>query len=277
MSHEVQQIPPTPRRVLWRAALAHRWPLAFVGFMLFVYGGLWTLMLFFHSQGKHKDDTDLDVAASLCSGTVFRTEQIEGRIGGKRVERVHYTFTVPSSGTLPALGPQVSDCLAEVGRYAQDATVEVEYLPDRPQTNRIAGERIDLLGDWVSPSVRISVLPGFLILLLYFTGALRFRHVLRHGDVAVAHVTGVRHVRFVLPEMLSVDYEFRDHRARWRSAWHWVREHSELGGRLREGAHELPVVHHRMRPWQSRLVEPGQFKSPVSLDVRLELPAENDG
>ena len=55
MTREVHDIPPAPRHVRWRAALWHRWPLAFLGFVLAVYGGLITLMLFLASTGKPED------------------------------------------------------------------------------------------------------------------------------------------------------------------------------------------------------------------------------
>ena len=55
--------------------------------------------------------------------------------------------------------------------------------------------------------------PGGLLLLGWLAGVFQLRHVLVHGDVTVGVVHRIVRVPLVLPEMLRVDYTFRDHRA----------------------------------------------------------------
>ena len=94
--------------------------------------------------------------------------------------------------------------------------------------------------------IGVMVVPGCLLLLRWLAGAMQLRHVLVHGDVSVGHVTRVVRVPLVMPEMLSVRYEFVDHRAIRRSNRHWVRARGELGGTF--GAVAGDEDHGNVRP-----------------------------
>ena len=60
MVHDIRGIPPAPRHVRWRKVLGYRWPLAAATFLLAVYGGVLTWMLFLAHGGKAQDDWALD-------------------------------------------------------------------------------------------------------------------------------------------------------------------------------------------------------------------------
>ena len=67
--------------------------------------------------------------------------------------------------------------------------------------------------------------------------------------------------------MLSVSYEFRDHRAGTRKNRHWVRARGALGQRLRNWSvhnptEALPVLHDRRFPQWNRLLLPQDFLLP---------------
>ncbi|CAN0501312.1 unnamed protein product, partial [Discosporangium mesarthrocarpum] len=109
-----------------------------------------------------------------------------------------------------------------------------------------------------------AVAPGALILLGWLAGLFQLRRVLMHGDVSAGRVLGVRPVRWILPEMLVVQYEFRDHRATIRRNRHWVRAHGALGSRLLHHPSPrvndaLPVLHDRRLPQWNRILLPQDF------------------
>ena len=112
--------------------------------------------------------------------------------------------------------------------------------------------------------IGIMVVPGTLILLAWLTAMLKLRQVLVHGDVSVGQVLDVRVVKNILPEMLAVTYQFRDHRATVRKNQHWVRARGALGNRLRNWTTKsrkeaLPVLHDRRFPQWNRLLLPQDF------------------
>ena len=112
--------------------------------------------------------------------------------------------------------------------------------------------------------IATMAVPGVLILLGWLAGFFQLRQVLVHGDVSVGRVTAIANVRFVLPEMLRVTYEFRDHRAVTRMNSHWVRVHGHLGERLVKQMHTgwlepMPVLHDRRLPQWNRMLLPRDF------------------
>jgi len=276
MMREVHGIPPAPRRVRWRAVLWYRWPLALAAFVLAIYGGAFTWMLFLAHGAKPSDNERLDraqelgqlqhaegeVTSLLGFGAEFPRRPAE--LHGQPSEHWSYHFTVPTvGGNLSLFG----HCFAPaVDHLRVSQTVTVEYLAEEPQLSRIVGTRLDLLPWWVRPGLwlRVLVVPGGLCLLLWFTSALLLRHMMALGDVGVARVTAVRRLRFVVPGMLVVHFSFRDHHADERHGRHWVRVRSPLGGRLRlpdQVGERLPVLHGRRWPQFSRLALPADFLS----------------
>jgi hypothetical protein len=118
-------------------------------------------------------------------------------------------------------------------------------------------------------------LPGALLLAVWLAGAFQLRQVLRHGDVSIGTVHRVRRVPFLLPEMLSVDYTFRDHHAKTRHNRHWVRAHGKLGSRLLAQMtdsryEELPVLHDRALPQWNRLLLPADFWPQPPIDLAID-------
>ncbi len=230
----------------------HRWPLVPLAFFLLIYGGLWTLMLFFASAGKPIDDRKLDTDAQTIQGLVTRVESTETFMeDGSEAVRVNYEFSVESTRmfgfSFAAIGPRNGD------------TVEVQYLADAPHVNRIAGGRLSLLGDYVTTTFIITVIPGVAVLLTWIVGVLRLRDLLVHGDVAVAHVLAVRTTAWPVPVMLRVHFSFRDHRARECTGHHWVRARSRLGLRLSTSPSSIAIVHDRDQTHRHHLVIADEF------------------
>lgn len=267
MSREIQELPPAPRHPRWRAVACRRLPLAIVGFLLTVYGGAWILMLFFAQAGKPRDDRLLDRSARRTPAWVVRVEPVRAWIEDVPAVRVEFRY-VPDDGV-----ERTGACFAPEGRFRPGTTVPAEYLPGMPHKSRLVGGRISLLGDWVTPGLRLTVFPGLLLLLLWLQSVIDLRRMMTWGDAAVAEVLEVRPVRHVLPEMLAVRYRFRDHHARPREGRHWVRRRSTLGRRLENLPARVAVLHSRARPEHSRLVLPEDFvRTP---DLRLEEEIHN--
>ncbi len=256
MTLEVREIPPAPRVVHWTAAMRHRWPLGCLGLLLAVYGGLGALLLFHASGGKRRDDLLLDRGpVGRATARIDRVDAPEVTIRGQPVERFFYTFaTGPGQ---PELG---GSAFGRAGMYAMGGEGIVEYLPDRPEKNRLQGTRIFPRGDLISPAplLALVVLPGLTLLALWGAGVLRQRRMLARGDVAVAVITSALRLRWVIPTTVRVEYRFRDHRARWCAGSHWVRARSWLGHRLATSG-ELALVHERAHPEHSRLVTARDF------------------
>jgi hypothetical protein len=253
MTREVHEIPPAPRTARWRVVLWFRWPFALVGFLLGVYGGLWTLMLFFHASGKPRDDAILDRAPARTTGIVSAIDPAPARDGIAPVDHVSYEF-VDAKGVR-----RDGRCFVAHDRFLVGQSAEIEFANDQPHINRIQGGRLGLLSDYLTPVFRFVFLPGIAAALLWICGVLRIRRVLVYGDIAVAEILEVRRLRMVTPGMISARFRFRDHRARLRDGWHWVHERSALGRRLLERPTHLAVVHSRRQPAWHRLVVPEYF------------------
>lgn len=273
MVREIRGIPPAPRRVLWRSVLGHRWPVGLAAFVLAIYGGVWTWMLFLGQSGLARDGRRLDHEASIrLPARIVRVDPDIGRLpDGSAAERCVYEFE--------HRGQRLQgQSYAAAGRHQPDTQVEIELLPHEPVISRIRGEAVHLLPAWVEPGHYLAtvLVPGLLLGLAYLASVFHLRHVLVHGDAGVARVLSVRPVRGLLPEMLSVRFEFRDHRADLRRSRHWVRAHSALGTRLRavrgDAPLMVPVLHDRRFPQHCRLVWPDGFlRGPLPVDPETSL------
>ncbi|MEO6597041.1 MAG: hypothetical protein ABIP94_20035 [Planctomycetota bacterium] len=264
MKHEVRSIPPAPRRVRLQPLLAHRWPLLASGGALLVLGCLAAWLMFLQAGGKPSDQQ------LLQSGPV---ERAIGKVGtmepairrdGQLWQRVHYTFAW-RDGTLTGA------CFVPAGTRLRDTEAPVEVLRGQPQINCIEGGVLYMDRLWLQPGfwLGIMVVPGCLVLLGWAASFFQLRQVLVHGDVSVGRVTAVSPVSLVLPEMLCVVYEFRDHRATARRNRHWVRLHGALGARLSRQLQsgrfeEMPVLHDRRLPQWNRMLLPADFLPQVS-------------
>jgi hypothetical protein len=260
MVREVRSIPPAPRRVRLRSLLGYRWPLLFAAFVMTVYGGLFTWMLFLADGAKPSDNRRLEIGpVETAAGTVTSIEPAR-LVDGRPHERVHYEFAFADDSFAGA-------AFALEGRYEPDDAVMVELLPREPNINRIVGTRLHVARIWLHPGLWFAtmVVPGFLVFLGWLAGVLHLRHVVVHGDVGVATVLQLTRVRWVLPDTLAVRYSFRDHRAVLRHGRHWVRAHGALGQRLAnwrgDGALLMPVLHDRRFPQWSRLAVATDFAS----------------
>ncbi len=260
VANEVQRIPPAPRRVSWRKVLGYRWPLAVATFVLLIYGGVMTWMFFLNNSSTVED------AARLASGT---------RVP---VDGVVLVAQPPATGDLPVEHQRIEYSFHADGHQWEGhgetrhsalherSAIAVEYLAGVPSLSRIVGAEVITRAPWFDPrdAFTLLVLPGLVVGLGYLAGVFHLRRVLAHGDVGLAQVELVRRVRFCLPESFAVRFTFRDHHARSRRGYHWVRAHSALGQRLltmlRHGTHEkVPVLHDRRFPQHSRLVLPDDF------------------
>lgn len=272
MRHEVRDIPPAPRRVRWRPLLAHRWLLFVPGAVLLVIGCLLAWLMFLQSGGKMSDGPRLAAGpATRVSGTLTKVQPPRQHSDGRLRQEVHYRFPVQKDGQSTHCD---GACFVPAGTWRVEDAVPVDYLAAEPNVSCIPGGVLHLDHAWLRARfwiVAVAV-PGALLLLGWLAGAFQLRQVLMHGDVSIGVVHGVRRVRFLLPEMVRVDYTFRDHRARTRHNHHWVRAHGELGRRLlaqlRDGCYEeMPVLHDRTLPHWNRMLLPADFWPQPPLDI----------
>lgn len=262
MMQDVRSIPPAPRRVRPGPLVAHRWPLLAAGGALTALGGLVAWLMFLQQGGKYSDSVRLDRGpCAIVTGTVQHVGAPFVQ-GDRTLRWVGYEFawladphaiTLMGQSFVPEPAPAAGD------------HVDVEVLVDEPHRSRIVGGLAMIDRAYLHPRFWLAavVAPGGLLLLGWLAGAFQLRHVLVHGDVSIGRVVALAPVPLVLPQMLRIDYEFRDHRAIVRRAGHWVRLHGALGMRLlearRRGAEPLPVLHDRHDPQRSRVVLPEDF------------------
>ncbi len=273
MRHELRAIPPAPRRIRWRPLFAHRWPLLAAGGLLVVVGGLLAWLMFLQAGGKMSDTERLDAGpVTRVRGTLTRVDAPRAW-QGRDWQDVRYTFEVPIDGQSITF---YGGCFVPAGAWREGEPVEIEALRGDANKNRIVGGALHAERQWLRAKFWITVLatPGALLLLGWLAGVFQLRRVLVHGDVSVGVVHAVRAVPWLLPEMLRVDYTFRDHHAKTRHNHQWVRTHGELGARLlqqqRAGRYEeMPVLHDRAMPWWNRMLLPQDFLPPVAIDLDL--------
>lgn len=276
MMHEVRSIPPAPRRIRLRPLLAHRWPLLAVGGAMCVLGSLVAWLMFLQIGGKFSDTARLDRGpCELVTGTVLAAGA-PFQDGGRTWRCVHYRFRWLANGHDLEL---TGDTFVAGDAPPIGGDVDVEVLAQEANVNRIRGGALMIDRGYLHPQFWFGavVAPGALLLLGWLAGAFQLRHVLVYGDVSVGYVIAVEPVGFVLPQMLRVDYRFRDHRAIARRNRHWVRVHGDLGARLLRarpdlGIEPLPVLHDRRQPNLSRLLLPQDFlpESTTSQDALSE-------
>lgn len=256
---EVRSIPPAPRRVRTAALLAHRWPLLAIGGAMVVLGSLIAWAMFLQSGGKLSLGPSLDAGPTeVVRGTV-ETALDPRDFEGRSWQDVRYRFAYDGVGLY-------GGCFVPSGSVQVGDAVDVEVLVGDPNVNRIRGGLLHIDWKWLRARfwVMAMTLPGGLILLGWLAGVFQLRQVLVYGDVSAATILSVTPLRHVLPEMLAVGYEFRDHRARPHRNLHWVRARGPLGERLRTwrpgGRREVvPVLHDRRLPQWNRLLLPQDF------------------
>lgn len=272
----MRKIPPAPRLVRWGPLLAHRWPLAITGALLVVCGTLVAWLMFLQSGGKPSDAARLDQGPiAVADGTLTLVSPPRLFPDGSQRQEVRYEFRVRGVRL-------VGGCFLAPGERKVGDACAVEYLPADPNRSRVRGGTLHLEHDWLRARFWLAAvtLPGGLLLLGWLTGVFQLRQVLVNGDAAIGLVHRVRRVGWLLPEMLAVDYTFRDHHAAVRRGRHWVRAHGELGARLlwmmaAERYEELPVLHDRRFPHWNRMLLPQDFL-PHALSgsgVDFDLPA----
>ncbi len=261
MKHEVRSIPPAPRRLRLRPLFAHRWLLFGLGAAFVVIGGLAAWLMFLQSGGVMSRGPRLDQGPSTrVTGTLRKVAPprlTDGR------QDVVYEFRVQVNNQM-ANG--FGSCSVAASSWKVGDEVPVDVLLSDPNINRIPGGILHVERDWLRAQFWITgmAVPGVLLLLAWLAGVVQLRHVLVHGDASTGVVHRVLRVPFVLPEMLRVDYTFRDHRAKVRHNHHWVRVHGELGARLLQQMQqnhyeEMPVLHDRRLPQWNRMVLPQDF------------------
>ena len=259
MQHEVRSIPPAPRRARMQPLFAHRWPLLSTGIVMVVLGTLIAWAMFLQSSGNFSWGRRLDAGPTdTVQGSVQQVRPAI-RFGGKDWEDVHYLAAWNDT--------DLYGCsFVSAGSYQVGDQVPIEVLTTTPNIHRVQGGVLRADRRWLYAQfwIGVMVVPGGLILLAWLAAMFQLRQVLVHGDVSVGRVLKVRPVRYVLPEMLMVTYEFRDHRAQMRKNRHWVRARGALGVRLAnwratDKSEALPVLHDRRFPQWNRLLLPQDF------------------
>lgn len=226
---------------------------------MIVLGSLIAWAMFLQSSGSFSWGQRLDTGPTdTVSGDVQKVRPAI-RFGGKEWDDVHY-LAAWNDTTLYGCS------FVDAGIYRIGDKVQIEVLTQSPNVHRILGGVLRADRRWLYAQfwIGVMVVPGALILLAWLTAMFQLRQVLVHGDVSVGRVLKVRAVRYVLPEMLLVAYEFRDHRAQMRKNRHWVRARGALGVRLAkwsttDGSEALPVLHDRRFPQWNRLLLPQDF------------------
>lgn len=253
-----------------RPLLAHRWPLLITGTIMVVLGSLISWAVFLHSSGSFSWGRKLDAGPTdVVVGKVQKVRHTT-RFDDRDWEDVHYLVTWENE----AQETQLYGCsFVPIGAYEVGDDVPIEVLIDSPNIHRIEGGVLRADRRWMYAQfwMGLVVVPGGLLLLAWLTAMFQLRQVLVHGDVSVGRVLRVRQVRYVLPQMLMVTYEFRDHRAKMRKNRHWVRARGALGARLAEWSEAdepeaLPVLHDRRFPQWNRLLLPQDFLVPAKPD-----------
>lgn len=256
MMHEVRSIPPAPRRIRLRPLFAHRWPLAITGLLALLGGALVAWLMFLQSGGKPSDQERLERGpVTLLHG---RVDEVSAHPGLAR-QQAAYEFTWDGE-------KHTGNASVPTGSLVAGQDVEIRVLTEQPGINCVVGGVLFLDRVWLRPAFWLAVLaaPGALVLLVWLAGFVVLRRVLEHGDATVGRVVGIHEVVLVVPEMLRVTYEFRDHRAVLRVGSHWVRTRGDLGARLlqqrrAEKFEALPVLHDRAVPRWNRLILPADF------------------
>lgn len=248
--------------------LAHRWPLLVIGGNLVVLGSLIAWAMFLQSSGTFSWGQRLDNGpTAVIEGTVQKMQSAI-RFDDQDWDDVHYLAPwLPEGSSSQQQAVDLYGCsFVPAGSYKLGDAVPVEVLTKSPNINRVQGGVLRADRRWLYAQFWIvaMVIPGALILLTWLTAMFQLRQVLVHGDVSVGRVVDVRPVKHVLPEMLTVTYEFRDHRARMRKNRHWVRARGALGIRLQNWTNKirseaLPVLHDRRFPHWNRLLLPQDF------------------
>lgn len=253
MTHELQSIPPVPRRVKWRAVLWHWWPVAFLGFVLGIYGGLITLMTFMAADGKPADDRLIDAGSHTVTGIVTKMEG--GKLGkwGDEPVRISYDYTTLSDRQ------RSGRSFAEYPELKIGDPVQIEYSNRASHKSRVVGGHISLTPALHRFFFWTLLAPGLLFVTIWLLGVWQLRRMMRHGDIATADVMAIEPLRYVLPTMFRVVYGYRDHHATQRVVSHWVRARSVLGVRLLTHPKRIAVVHSRGGGGASRLVMADDF------------------
>ena len=272
MQKDVRSIPPAPRSVRMRPLLAHRWPLLFGGSAMVVLGSLIAWLMFLQSSARLSYGPRLAAGPTTrVTGNVVSVGNVT-RFDGNDWQAIGYEFRWPSQQqevTVSELG------FAPAGRYRIGDTASIDVLTEDANVSCVVGGVAHMHRSWLYPRFWLGamVVPGALTLLGWLSGLFQLRQVLVHGDVSVGRVVEVQPVPWILPEMLRVSYEFRDHRATIRRNRHWVRARGALGSRLKRGEHgdALPVLHDRRLPQWNRMLLPADFLHTPVEDPQLPI------
>lgn len=239
-----------------------------IGGLLVVFGSLIAWAMFLQSSGTFSWGQQIDNGPTEVIEGVVQKILPAIQFDDQDWEDVHYLAPwLPPGSSSEHQGINLYGySFVSAGSYRPGDVVAIEVLTESPNINRVQGGVLRADRRWLYAQFWIvaMVIPGALILLTWLTSMFQLRQVLVHGDVSVGRVIDVRPVKYVLPVMLTVTYEFRDHRARMRKNRHWVRARGTLGCRLQNWTvksryEALPVLHDRRFPHWNRLLLPQDF------------------
>ncbi|MDP6929432.1 MAG: hypothetical protein QF412_07000 [Planctomycetota bacterium] len=248
MTHSPATIPSPPRPVRWRTVLGKRWVVGLVGAIALFTGGI-LLITFSTINGMPFADEALDQNSETGEARVIQIAPIEGS------DTIRITYRFRTSDQREWDGQSLATSL----RFHEGLAYAVEYLPDDPAINRLAGTRrssLSISGDLL---LGLLLLPGLVLLGIWFRGALRLKLLLTEGSLAKADVTSAKLLHHVNPNQVSLRYRFTDRHGTQTEGGHWLLAFSALGKRLQAGQSTVTVIHDDARPDYNRAVGPEHF------------------
>ncbi len=219
-----------------------------VGAIALFTGGI-LLITFSTINGMPFADEALDQNSETGEARVIQIAPIEGS------DTIRITYRFRTSDQREWDGQSLATSL----RFHEGLAYAVEYLPDDPAINRLAGTRrssLSISGDLL---LGLLLLPGLVLLGIWFRGALRLKLLLTEGSLAKADVTSAKLLHHVNPNQVSLRYRFTDRHGTQTEGGHWLLAFSALGKRLQAGQSTVTVIHDDARPDYNRAVGPEHF------------------
>ncbi len=252
MQNVTQDIPESPRDVLWRTAFRARWIAGILGAALaLICVPLVIVVLAAGGDILPLHDDALDNKASTVPAQVTGTSESNVRDSRGSYQRVKYAFLDQSGASHHSSSLMHPEDIPE--------QLRVEYLPSNPEISRIKGTRRRTAAMTLDLVFGLVVLPGILCLLFWLRGVLALKHLYGTGIPGIATVTDMKALFGISPPQLRVQYEFLTQTGERVKGKHLVGQRSDLGKALSQGD-RCAVLYDEAKPETNRLVTPSAFQ-----------------